>query len=134
MTLLEEWQQLLTAMALDVGPVFSTNMPSSPDRCVVVARYGGPESSLADDFDEPRIQFRIRGPATDSRIAEQDAETVYRAVNGLRRITLPGGTWLQLAVALQAGPVYIGQDANRRPEYTVNARTEVRQSSTNRST
>ncbi|WP_113699184.1 minor capsid protein [Nonomuraea lactucae] len=133
MTLLEEFQQLLTAMALDLGPVFSTKMPASPDRCVVLARYGGAESSLADNYDEPRIQARVRGPATDVRIAERDAELVYDRLNGLGTLTLPGGTWLQLAVALQAGPVFIGLDSNQRPEYTVNLRCDVSRTSTNRS-
>lgn len=134
MTLLEEIIAYLDLRALDIGQRFPAAMPTAPDRCVVVARYGGPESSLADDFDEPRLQFRVRGPTSDPRIAERDAETVYRAVHGLRRFYLPGGTWLQLAVALQSGPVFIGLDKNSRPEYTINVRCEIRQPATNRST
>lgn len=133
MTLLEEFQQLLTVLGLDLGPSFVARMPSAPDRCVVLARYGGVESSLADNSDEPSIQFRLRGPATDVRIAEADAELLYDALNGLGMITLPGGTWLQLAVGAQGGPIFIGQDANGRPEYTVNLRCDVSRTSTNRS-
>lgn len=132
MTLLEEFQQLLTAMALDIGPVFSTKMPASLDRCVVIARYGGTESWLADNYDEPRLQFRCRGPATDVRIAERDADLIYDRLNGLERFTLPGGTWLSLMVGLNGGPVYIGQDQNNRAEFTVNFRASISRTSTNR--
>jgi hypothetical protein len=133
MTLLEEFIALLDLLDLDVGPRFSAKMPSSPDRCVVLARYGGDESLLADNYDEPRIQLRTRGPATDARIAEADAELLYDHLNGLGTMTLPGGTWLQLAVGLNGGPVYIGQDANNRAEYTVNLRCDVSRTATNRS-
>lgn len=132
MTLLEEFIALAATMSLDVGPRFSPKMPTAPDRCVVLARYGGTESRLADNYDEPRVQFRCRGPAADARIAERDAELLYNAFNGLQDITLPGGTFLSLMVGLQAGPVYIGQDANDRAEYTVNFRTEVSRTALNR--
>lgn len=132
MTLLEELVAYVDALDLDIGPVFSTKMPTAPDRCVVVARYGGPESALADNYDEPRIQFRTRGPASDVRIAERDADLIYDRLNGLERLTLPGGTWLSQLVGLNGGPVYIGQDANKRDEYTVNFRCPVSRTSTNR--
>lgn len=132
-TLLEEFQQLPAALGLSLGPGFLAKMPSAPDRCFIVARYGGPESSLALPYDEPSIQYRLRGPSTDVRIAEADAELLYDALHGLEYRTLPGGTWLQLAVGVQSGPIFIGQDANGRPEYTVNIRAEVSRTSTNRS-
>lgn len=132
MTLLEEFMALLDQLALDVGPRFLLKMPASPDRCVVLARYGGTESLLADNYDEPRIQLRVRGPFTDSRIAERDAELVYDRLNGLGTLTLPGGTWLQLAVAIQAGPVFIGLDSNQRPEFTVNLRCDVSRTASHR--
>ena len=132
MTLIEEFMALLDLLALDVGPRFSTKMPTAPDRCVVIARYGGPESRLTDNYDEPRLQFRVRGPAADPRVAERDADLLYDRLNGLEDLPLPGGTFLSLMVGLQAGPVYIGQDANKRDEYTVNFRTEVSRTSTNR--
>lgn len=135
MTLLEEFAQLLEELGAGTypGSIFLTRMPTAPDECLVVARYGGAESSLADDYDEPSIQVRVRGPAADVRVAEVLAERVYTAVNGLGRRTLIGGTWLQLAVCNQGGPIFIGQDQLGRPEFTVNLRAEVRRPSTNRS-
>lgn len=135
MTLLEELSQLLEDLDLGTYPgnIFLTKMPSTPDSCLVVSRYGGRESSLADDYDEPSIQIRVRGPATDVRVAEQLAERVYDALHGLGSRTLAGGTWLQLMVGIQSGPIPIGQDSNGRTEYTVNVRAEISRASTNRS-
>ncbi|MEV4837789.1 minor capsid protein [Nonomuraea sp. NPDC049486] len=132
MTLLEELIAYVQLLDLDVGPLYATKMPASPDRAVAVARYGGPESRLADNYDEPRVQFRTRGPSTDHRVAERDAELLYDALNGLQDVALPGGTRLSLMVGLQAGPVYIGQDQNGRAEFTVNFRCEISRTSTNR--
>ncbi|MFB4276041.1 minor capsid protein [Nonomuraea sp. MTCD27] len=131
-TLLQEFQQLPAVLGLALGPGFVARMPGNPDRCFVVARYGGPESRLADNYDEPRIQFRLRGPSTDVSVAEADAELVYNALNGLQDLTLPGGTWLSLMVGVQAGPIFIGQDQNSRPEYTVNFRCEISRPALNR--
>ncbi|MGS2641680.1 minor capsid protein [Streptosporangium sp. G12] len=136
MTLLEELALLAAELGLGTypGSIFRTKMPTSPDSCLVVARYGGPESSLADDYDEPSIQWRIRGPAADVSVAEELAERVYDRVHGLGTLDLPGGTWLQLMVGIQSGPIFIGLDQNNRPEFTVNVRCEVSRTSTNRST
>ena len=135
MTLLEEFAQLTANLGLGTypGSIFLTKMPTAPDNCLVIARYGGPEASLADDYNEPSIQWRIRGSAADVRIAEEKAEDVYDAVNGLGYFTLPGGTWLQLMVANQAGPIFIGLDKNNRPEFTVDVRAEVSRPTPNRS-
>lgn len=132
MTLLEEIIAFMELLDLDIGPVYSTKLPAAPDRAVAVARYAGPESRLADNYDEPRIQVRTRGPASDVRVAERDAETIYDALNGLQDVTLPGGTLLLHMVGVQAGPVYIGQDQNRRDEYTVNFRAEVSRTASHR--
>lgn len=132
MTLLEEVLALIGALGLDIGPVYSTKLPASPDRAVAVARYAGAESALADNYDAVNLQLRVRGPAADTRIAERDAELLYDALNGLAGITLAGGTWLSQLVGLQAGPVYIGQDSGGRDEYTINFRAEVSRTSTHR--
>ncbi|MBG0830513.1 hypothetical protein HS041_22385 [Planomonospora sp. ID67723] len=135
MTLLEELAQLTEDLGLGSfpGSIFLTRMPPSPDTCIVLARYGGSESSLSDDYDEPRIQVRVRGPAADVRTAEVLAERVYDALHGLGSRTLASGTWLQLAVGIQSGPVFIGQDSSGRPEFVINVRCEVSRTSTNRS-
>lgn len=139
MTLLEEFAQLLADRGLGVfhadgsagGTIFLAALPTAPDRCKAIATYGGAESSVLLDYDEPRVQIRCRG-TKDPRTAEADAQAVYDALHGLGYFTLPGGTWLQLAVGIQAGPVYIGRDENGRHEYVVNIRAEVSRPSANR--
>ncbi|NJP27106.1 hypothetical protein FLW53_23475 [Microbispora sp. SCL1-1] len=133
MTLLEELATLLAELGLGTyevdapgGTIFHPRLPSTPDRCMAVARYGGAESDSKNPWDELSVQVRVRGPAADSRIAEQDAQAVYDALHGLgmRELT-PDGTWLQLAICQNGGPVYIGTDGNGRHEYTVNVRMDI---------
>lgn len=134
MTLLEEFAAL--AAQLDLGiyradgtpgsTIFLASLPSAPDEAIAIGRYGGAEADGRLPYDEPRLQFRVRGDAADVRAAEDRAQAVYDALHGLGMRMLPGGTWLQLAVGAQGGPIYIGPDQTGRPEYTVNVRVEVR--------
>lgn len=140
MTLLEELAQLLAGLGLGTykadgtpgGTIYLAALPSSPDRAMAVARYGGAESDSLNPWDEVSVQVRVRGPAADARIAEQDAQAVYDALHGLGMRTLAGGTWLQLAVCQNGGPVYIGRDQNGRHEWTVNVRVDVQRTTPNR--
>lgn len=141
MTLIEELASLLAELGLGTfnsdgsagGTIFLAALPSSPDRAMAVARYGGAESDSLNPWDEISVQVRVRGPAADARQAEQDAQAVYDALHGLgmRELT-PGGTWLQLAVCQNGGPVYIGRDQNGRHEWTVNVHVDVQRSTPNR--
>ncbi|NRQ35983.1 hypothetical protein HII36_29735 [Nonomuraea sp. NN258] len=141
MTLLDEWCSLLDELGLGTyqvdgglgGTIFHTVLPPEPDVAIAAALYGGDESDSRNPWSEPRIQVRVRGTSTDAGVAEQLAQDVYDAVHGLgaRELT-PGGTWLQLAVGVQAGPVYIGPDANDRHEYTVNFRVDLDRPTPNR--
>ncbi|MEV1204444.1 minor capsid protein [Microbispora rosea] len=134
MTLLEELAALLAELGLGTynsdgaagGSIFLAALPTAPDRCMAVARYGGAESDSRNPWDQPSIQIRCRGSAVDAREAEADAEAVYDALHGLgmRELT-PDGTWLQLAICGGGGPVYIGRDTNGRHEFTVNVRMDI---------
>jgi len=140
MTLLEEIAQLLHDLGVGTytpntagGTIFLAALPTSPDRCMAVARYGASEADSKLPYDEISIQIRCRGSAVDARQAEQDAQNVYDALHGLENRELAGGTWLALAVGIQSGPVYIGRDQNGRHEYVVNFRAEISRSTPNRS-
>ncbi|MBA9003733.1 minor capsid protein [Thermomonospora cellulosilytica] len=132
MTLLEEFARLLELRGLGEyhedgsagGSIFLAALPSSPDRCKAIALYGGGDADSRLAYDEPSLQVRCRG-TTDPRTAEADAQQVYDALHGLGMLTLPGGTWLQLMLAKQSGPVYIGRDVNGRHEWTVNLQAEI---------
>lgn len=137
MTLLEEFCALLDELGLGTyeadglpgGDIFHTALAAEPDEALAVARYAGPESDSENPWDEVNIQVRVRGTAVDARVAELRAQAVYDAVHGLgfRHLT-PGGTWLQLVVGTQGGPIYIGRDQNGRHEYTANFRCDVQRS------
>lgn len=133
MTLLEEFAYLAAELGLGTytpdapgGTIYTVLLPPDPDTCIAIARSGGAESLVTDDFDQPSIQIRIRGSAADTRTAEHLAERVYKAFHGLGPRTLAGGSTLILAVCTQSGPVYIGPDQLGRHEYTVNMRCELR--------
>lgn len=130
MTLLEEFAALLAQRGLgtyedDGGTIFLAALPAAPDVAIALARYPGGESDSRLPYDEVNLQIRCRGDG-DPRTAEGAAQAVYDELHGLGMITLPGGTWLQLAVGVQGGPIYIGRDQNGRHEFTVNLRAEVR--------
>lgn len=141
MTLLEEFCLLLDELGLgtyDVnglpgGTIFHTILPATPDVAMAAALYGGDESDSKNGWDEPSIQVRVRGLSTDSRVAEQRAQAVWDALHGLgRRYLTPGGTWLQLVICRNGGPVYIGRDSNGRHEFTVNAGVDLDRPTPNR--
>lgn len=106
------------------GDMFVEAMPSTPDTCVVLTQYGGPESDSLLPYDEPRVQVRVRG-TTDPRVSRARAEAIRSELHGLTAVTLPDGTELISAIAMQ--PVAsLGVDDNRRHEHVVNFRTEIR--------
>lgn len=107
------------------GTLYWPVAPSEPDECTTLALYSGNESSSRDPYDEPRLQVRCRGNATDPRIPKRQASAVYDALHGLGHRALAGGTELQLAIGNGSGPEYMGRDANGRHEYVVNFRVEV---------
>lgn len=113
------------------GSIYHNALPADPDRAMAVARYPGAESDSFNPWDEINVQVRCRGPAGEDT-AEADAQAVYDHLHGLGMRLLPGGTWLQLAVGNQAGPIFVGRDANERPEWTVNFRMELLNPTMNR--
>lgn len=136
MTLLEELGQLVAELGLGTygldGTVYLNSLPASPDRCMAIARYPGPESDSKNPWDEINVQVRIRGSADDVTTAEADAQDVYDALHGLGMRPLAGGTWLQLMIGAQGGPIWMGRDQNERPNWAVNFRCDVQRSTPNR--
>lgn len=112
------------------GTIHLSKMPAELDDGIAVQRYGLGESDSTLDYDEIGVQVRVRGPRGDTRVGEAKADAVYAALHGLGSRTLAGGTWLQLMVGTQGGPIYIGDDPQDRPEWTVNFRAEISRSTT----
>lgn len=105
------------------GDCYLDTMPQTPDQVVVLTLYGGLEADSRLPYDEPRLQVRTRG--TTSRKTSYDrAQLVYDELNGLGPLTLPDGTRLLLAYALQT-PASLGLDDNGRHGHTTNYQLEV---------
>jgi hypothetical protein len=139
-TLAEEFAQLLADLGLGTykadgtagGTIYLHELPQGPDVALAVSEYGLAEADAKLPYAEPGIQVRVRGDAGDFRTAERLAKQVWDALHGLGGRTLAGGTWLQLALCQQSAPMPLGRDGNGRPEWTVNARCEIEQSTPNR--
>jgi hypothetical protein len=140
-TLLEEVAQLLEDLGLGDyrgdgslgGTIFLGSLPQDPDLALGVQLYGRGESDSLNSHDEPGLQVKVRGPRLDYRVGEAKAQDVYSAIHGLGRRTLTGGTWLQLVIGINAGPVPMGRDVNDRPEWIVNFRFDIDRLTANRS-
>ncbi|MGH3862506.1 minor capsid protein [Actinokineospora sp.] len=140
MTLTEEFAQLLEDLGLGDyradgsigGTIFLGPLPQDPDLALGVQLYGGPESDSLNSHDEPGLQIKVRGPRNDYRVGEAKAQAVYDLLHGLGRRDLVGGTWLQLAVGVNAGPAPMGRDSNDRPEWVVNFRADIDRPTANR--
>lgn len=98
-------------------------LPATPTQVVALTGYNaGPEpDSLQSGADEQRVQVRARG-TTDPRVSRGRLRAIYDVLQGLDGVTLPDGTYVVLAVALQADPTPIGVDDNRRHEHVQNWR------------
>jgi hypothetical protein len=113
------------------GDTFIETMPSRPDEAVRLTVYGGPESDSKLGWDEVSLQVRTRG-GTDPRPSRQKCAAIREELHGLGPVTLPDGTHLQLSLAIQAAPSYMGQDDSGRHEHVCNFRMEIRSISTHR--
>lgn len=138
-TITEEFAQLLHNLGIGVydttsstGDIFLTSAPDTPDSAIAIARYGGSEADSLLGWDSPSVQVRIRGDNVDPRIAENRAQRVYDALQGLASRYLPNGTWLLLCVGTNSGPAYMGRDLKGRFEFVCNFRIEIRNASAQR--
>lgn len=113
------------------GNAFIETTPSRPDAAVTLTLYGGPESDSRLGWDEVSVQVRTRG-GTDPRPSRQKCAAIRDELHGLGPLTLPDGTFLQLSLAIQAAPAYMGQDDSGRHEHVCNFRMGVRNASKHR--
>lgn len=107
------------------GNVFMGALPGgTPNRAVAVIPVGGFDADSKLPYSMPSVQIIVRGDE-DPRWALDTWQAIYSALQGLRNITLPDGTWLVSCLAQQSGPIHIGRDDNRRFQYGMNLVTEV---------
>lgn len=106
------------------GDCFMEAMPASPDECVVLTLYGGPQPDSRLGYDPPNLQVRVRG-TSDPRVSRARANGLYSALQGLGPITLPDGSRLLSCNAIQTVSS-MGLDEQRRFEHVFNCNLEVR--------
>lgn len=110
------WQDAGVYPAGTVLPIYIRAVPAAPDRLITVSHY--PVAQVAWTVDTVEgIQVRNRGPADDPRPADDDADAIRAALDGLEHVDV-GGVRVSLIQWQSGAPM--GQDSNRRWEMTQN--------------
>jgi hypothetical protein len=123
-------QHLQTASLLTYDPTgtsgdcFIDAMPATPDECVVLGLYGGPQPDSRLGYDPPNLQVRVRGTG-DPRVSRSRANALYSELHGLGPVTLADGTELLSCNAIQT-VTSMGLDDQRRFEHVFNCYLEIR--------
>jgi minor capsid protein len=104
--------------------IFIEQLPQQPDRVIGLWQYAGAPSDSRNPWEQPAVQVRVRGSA-DPRESRTRAQAIYDEVHGLGMLALPDGTWLQLALGAQGGPIPLGPDQSGRHEHTVNLQMHI---------
>lgn len=97
-------------------PIYIRAVPAAPNRVITVSHYPVAQEPWTSDAVEG-IQVRNRGPADDPRPADDDADAIRAALDGLQHVVV-GGVHVALVQWQSGAPM--GQDDNRRWEMTQN--------------
>jgi len=97
---------------------FASFLPDTTDKVVAVYETGGEAPLMAmqgANYPRPTFQVRVRGAVRDYQDTRTKAQEIYTA---LHRYSVNNQTFF----AVQSGPLSIGNDANDRPNLTINFR------------
>jgi hypothetical protein len=108
------------AIPAGVTPLGVAALPEGFDTAAAVTTYpGGPEPDVANGWEYPRMQVRVR--AVNPLDALELDRAAFDVLQGAGDVTLPGGVWfLQDCYALQSEAQPLGQDENGRWEFVRN--------------
>lgn len=96
-------------------------MPPRPDRVVTVTQTGGYASAAKVGLDYPTVQVRIRATSrADVEAGAAKADAIYLALDHAGPTTINGISYRDIQA--EQYPAAIGEDENRRPEWSVNFR------------
>ncbi|TFV91407.1 minor capsid protein [Blastococcus sp. CT_GayMR16] len=115
---------------------FLEDLPDQPVAAVAAfTRPGGADTDGGHGYDEPAVQFLVRGnkanPATPgrARAGYTRAVAIRDALHGLSGVTIAEGTddevYVVQCLATQSEPTNIGDDPDDRPRWSVPFRLEV---------
>jgi hypothetical protein len=105
------------------GTIFIFTMPEeiSGLQCTIgVFGYGGVQSDSKQPYDTHSVQVRVRGYDQNPQAPAVVAQAVYDYLHGFRSDELISGGLFVISCLANHPPAYIGQDANKRHEFTVN--------------
>lgn len=103
------------------GTVYLECLPPVPDGCIMIRSTGGMESDPGPGYDNLGIQIIKRGPETALEATQVGAQAIYDALHGFANDRfIGGGLWIIGCLGTGGGPAYIGQDDNKRHEYSIN--------------
>lgn len=112
-----------------VGPMRPGKTPF-PIEAVVIQEYGGPQPKAFLDnrgqtYRKVDVQIRLRGPNGSYLRIKERADAVWRAMNRVSSGSISTASCTYVRVEpLQSGPLFIGEDDQECPEFTVNVRLE----------
>jgi hypothetical protein len=108
-----------SALALTPGDdLHISEMPSTPDACISVHDSGGPPPSALFTLERPTVQVRVRAEKGHYEAGHATAAAIRDLLNGMHGFTLNGSRYISIFATSDVIP--LGNDQNRRPEFTVN--------------
>lgn len=98
---------------------------ATPDVCSIVKLTGGFPPSQWTGKKQPSFQVLVRGKAGDPAEVETRAYAIHEALMNLRNVTV-GDESVVIIRAMNSVPLFIGNDENNRPIYSMNFDCVVR--------
>jgi hypothetical protein len=71
-------------------------------------------------LDRPLIQVRVRGAMGGYAATNTQMEQVFGALQGVANQDVPGGGMFFLLIEATGSPLFMGQDTQQRPEFSLN--------------
>lgn len=121
--------ELITFVKARVPGVYYPNAfpvsTSTADECFVVKLTGGLPTDEWTGKKQPSFQIMVRGKAEGQTNVEAQAYAIYDALTNLREVTI-GSDSVVVIRSVTSVPIFIGNDENKRPIYSMNFDCVVR--------
>jgi hypothetical protein len=121
--------ELITFIKTRVNGVYFPNSfpvsTTAPDICAVVKLTGGFPPDQWTGKKQPSFQILVRGKVNEQAETESRAYAVHEALMNARNVTI-GNESVVIIRAMNSVPLYIGNDENNRPIYSMNFDCVVR--------
>jgi hypothetical protein len=121
--------ELITFVKARVPGVYYPNAfpisTTTADECSVVKLTGGFPPSQWTGKKQPSFQIIVRGKANGQAEVESRAYAIHESLMNLREVTV-GSESVVVIRAVNSVPIYVGNDENNRPLYSMNFDCVVR--------